>query len=103
MRRLICSGLTASFALVAGVGLAAPAKKVKEEPLGPITVEQLQTSENNIKVIVIGFHNYNDTYGFLPTNELSKDKKPLLSWRMQILPFIEEDALYKQFKMDEPW
>jgi hypothetical protein len=39
----------------------------------------------------------------LPTNELSKDKKPLLSWRVQILPFIEQDHLFKQFKMDEPW
>src|SRR6266487_2254804 len=51
MRRLICSGLTAAFALAAGVGLAAPAKKEKEEPLGPITAEQLQTSENNQKLI----------------------------------------------------
>src|SRR5262249_31485641 len=32
-----------------------------------------------------------------------KDKKPLLSWRVQILPFVEQDALYKQFKLDEPW
>jgi hypothetical protein len=26
-----------------------------------------------------------------------------LSWRVQILPFLEEDTLYKQFKLDEPW
>ena len=29
--------------------------------------------------------------------------KPLLSWRVHILPFIEQDALYRQFKLDEPW
>jgi hypothetical protein len=39
----------------------------------------------------------------LPTNQLSKDKKPLLSWRVQLLPYIEHNALYTQFKLDEPW
>src|SRR5262249_57367140 len=29
--------------------------------------------------------------------------KPLLSWRVAILPYIEQDALYKEFKLDEPW
>jgi hypothetical protein len=32
-----------------------------------------------------------------------KDKKPLLSWRVAILPFIEQDNLYRRFKLDEPW
>src|SRR5262245_9181066 len=79
---------------------AAPAAKDKkaDESLGPITDEQLGTTTNNLKEIVLAFHNYNDTYGMLPTNQLSKDKKPLLSWRVQILPFIEQDHLYKQFK-----
>lgn len=26
-----------------------------------------------------------------------------LSWRVHILPFFGEDALYKEFKLDEPW
>jgi RNA polymerase sigma factor (sigma-70 family) len=29
--------------------------------------------------------------------------KPLLSWRVAILPFIEQDNLYRQFRLDEPW
>jgi hypothetical protein len=33
----------------------------------------------------------------------SKDNTPLLSWRVQILPYIKQDELYKQFKLDEPW
>src|SRR5262249_51418397 len=98
-------GLSAvSCALVLALtAMPAPAPKEKSEPAGPITEEQLNQSANNLKQIVLAYHNYNDTYGFLPTNQLSEDKKPLLSWRVQILPFIEEDALYKQFKMDEPW
>jgi len=92
-------------ALVVLPALTAPATKGKksDEPLGPITDEQLDKSSNNLKQIVLAFHNYNDTYGWLPTNELSKDKKPLLSWRVQILPFVEQDHLFKQFKLDEPW
>ena len=32
-----------------------------------------------------------------------KDGKPLLSWRVAILPYIEQQGLYKKFKLDEPW
>ena len=32
-----------------------------------------------------------------------KDGKPLLSWRIMILPYIEQEALYKEFHLDEPW
>lgn len=63
-----------------------------------------QKSFNNLRQLAIAFHNYNDTYGHLPpATVVSKDGKPLYSWRVAILPFIEEDNLYKQFKLDEPW
>ncbi len=39
---------------------------------------------------------------FLPA-VVEKDGKPLLSWRVAILPYVEGDALYKQFHLDEPW
>jgi RNA polymerase sigma factor (sigma-70 family) len=34
---------------------------------------------------------------------VSGNAKALLSWRVAILPFIGEDNLYKQFKLDQPW
>jgi hypothetical protein len=97
--------LTASIVLASAVAvaLAAPGAKSKPEPLGPITEEQLAQSANNLKQIGLAWHNYHDTIGHFPCNEVSKDGKPLLSWRVQILPYIEEDELYKQFKLDEPW
>jgi hypothetical protein len=96
------------FALVAigaaaGLGQAAPIKKEKEVPAGPITAEQLNESQNNLKQIVLAYHNFDAANGVLPTNQLSKDQKPLLSWRVQILPYIEESPLYLKFKLDEPW
>ena len=49
-------------------------------------------------------HNYDSTHGSLPPHAIyGKDGKPLLSWRVLILPYIEEQALYEQFHLDEPW
>jgi hypothetical protein len=60
-------------------------------------------SANNLKQLMIALHNYHDTYGHFPVDIRDKDGKPLLSWRVEILPFIEQENLYKQFKLDEPW
>jgi hypothetical protein len=61
-------------------------------------------SVNNLKQIALAMHNYHDVYGhFPPPAILSKDGKPLLSWRVAILPFLEHQPLYEQFKLDEPW
>ncbi len=61
-------------------------------------------SQNNLKQIGIALHDYHDTYKKLPAPAIyDKNGKPLLSWRVAILPYIEEGELYKQFKLDEPW
>lgn len=61
-------------------------------------------SANNLKHIGLALHNYHDTHGSFPPAYLkTKDGKPGLSWRVAILPFIEQQALYDQFHLDEPW
>ncbi|GAA4425037.1 DUF1559 domain-containing protein [Bremerella cremea] len=61
-------------------------------------------SMNNLKQIILAMHNYHDTYRtFPPEANLDKDGKKLLSWRVLILPFLEQNTLYEQFKLDEPW
>ncbi len=61
-------------------------------------------SANNLKQQVLGLQNYHDTFLYLPAAyTMNKEKKPLLSWRVHILPFIEQRPLYDQFKLDEPW
>jgi hypothetical protein len=61
-------------------------------------------SQNNLKQLALAMHNYHDTYGSFPAAAIcDKNGKPLLSWRVAILPFIEQDNLYKQFHLDEPW
>jgi len=59
---------------------------------------------NNLKQIAIAMHNYHDVHNaFPPAAACDKTGKPLLSWRVLILPYVEEEELYKQFKLDEPW
>jgi hypothetical protein len=62
-------------------------------------------SMNNLKQLALAMHNYASTMqGQLPAHAIySKNGKPLLSWRVMILPYIEQDALYKQFHLNEPW
>jgi hypothetical protein len=61
-------------------------------------------SSNHIKQQLLALHNFHDTFGTLPpAYTTSGDGKPLLSWRVAILPFVEQKALYDQFHLDEPW
>ncbi|MCC7339412.1 MAG: DUF1559 domain-containing protein [Pirellulaceae bacterium] len=61
-------------------------------------------SSNNLKQIGLAFHNFHDAYGNFPAAAgVDDDGKPMLSWRVALLPFLEEDALYNSFHLDEPW
>jgi hypothetical protein len=64
-------------------------------------------SQNNLHQLALGFHNFETTYGGLPAPAITDPKtdKPLLSWRVAILPIVDSNfiPLYKQFKLDESW
>ena len=61
------------------------------------------SSSNNLKQTALAIHNYHAAYKQLPEDIKAPDGTPLLSWRVAILPFIEQAALYEQFHLDEPW
>jgi hypothetical protein len=80
------------------VGLALPAWQGGRE------AARRSQSMNNLKQIALALHNYHDANrSFPPAYSTDKDGKPLLSWRVAILPYIEQVALYRQFHLDEPW
>jgi hypothetical protein len=64
----------------------------------------IHVSGNNLKQIALAMHSYHDTHKKLPPAVIrAPNGKPLYSWRVAMLPFLEQDALYKRFKLDEPW
>jgi hypothetical protein len=61
-------------------------------------------STNNLKQLGLAVHNYEATYGELPPAVVrDADGKPLYSGRVLLLPFLEQSALFNQWKKDEAW
>lgn len=59
---------------------------------------------NQLKHIGLALQNYHDTYGSFPPAYIEDENgKPIHSWRVLILPFLENKALYDQYHFDEPW
>jgi|GEM_PF-2412126 len=68
-----------------------------------ITGADDRQSGNNLKQLGIAIHSYHDRNGTLPSNTYAQNGKPLLSWRVHILPRLGRDDLYRQFNLAEPW
>ena len=63
-----------------------------------------RTSTNNLKRLGIAMQGYHDANGTFPARaSFDRAGKALLSWRVHILPYLDQEALYKEFKLDEPW
>ena len=59
---------------------------------------------NNLKQITIAIENYHVRYGsFPPAYVADATGRPLYSWRVLILPFMDQQALYRAFHLDEAW
>ncbi|MFO0954351.1 MAG: DUF1559 domain-containing protein [Isosphaeraceae bacterium] len=57
-----------------------------------------------LKTIGLAFHNYHEAHGHFPAPAVrGKDGRPLLSWRVELLPFLSQQKLYDAFHKDEPW
>jgi hypothetical protein len=61
-------------------------------------------SMNNLMQIGLAMHNYAGSHGdAFPAAAIRKDGKALLSWRVAILPYLDQGELYEKFHLDEPW
>ncbi len=59
---------------------------------------------NHLKQLVLAMHNYHDVNKhFPPAVLIGPDGKTPHSWRVELLPFLDANDLYKQYRMDEPW
>ncbi len=59
---------------------------------------------NNLKQIGNAILGYQQAHGRFPAAAiLDGNGKPLLSWRVAIIPFLDIGGLYPAFHLDEPW
>ena len=63
---------------------------------------QHRDPREQLKQIALAFHACYDTNRRLPT-DISVEGKPLLSWRVALLPYLGQQKLYEKFKLDEAW
>ncbi len=91
---------------VTNVGASAPVAVALLLPgLQAMRLAQYQSrSSNNLKQQLLAMHNFHDTYRHFPAAfSVNADGKPLLSWRVHLLPFLEQSKLFEEFHLDEPW
>jgi len=87
---LVCGGIL--------VALLLPAVQAARE------AARRNQCNNNMKQISLALLNYEATYkSFPPAYVADENGKPMHSWRVLILPFIEEQSLYDQYDFDKPW
>lgn len=61
-------------------------------------------SMNNLKQLGLAFHNYADAMGrFPPPAVIGPDGKPWHSWRVLLLPYLDQGDLYRQYDFSQPW
>jgi hypothetical protein len=92
--------------------------RTQSEKFGPKTVATLvlpvllkmreeaerAVSTNNLKRIALAMHNYESSYGRFPAAVImGPDGKTPHSWRVEILPYLEQNQLFHAYKMNEPW
>ena len=85
-------------AILVGIALLLPAVSCANE-----AARRMQCT-NNLKQIALALHNYHQTFKcFPPAYVTDKSDKPMHSWRVLILPFMEQQQLYDKYRFDELW
>ncbi|MCS7469716.1 DUF1559 domain-containing protein [Stieleria sp. ICT_E10.1] len=77
-----------------------PQKTPATTPLKPVVAVTFDQVGDNLRTIADAVQRCIDR-GFYRDTAVRTDDK--LSWRVHLLPFLGEEALYAEFKLDEPW
>ncbi|NLX56953.1 MAG: DUF1559 domain-containing protein [Planctomycetaceae bacterium] len=103
LRKLIAPSVAGAQVSLAVIEDAATLQALSK-PVAAVIDTLRVKSVNNFKQIGLAMHNYHDVYkGFPSAASFDAAGKPLLSWRVHLLPFLDQVDLYRQFHLDEPW
>ncbi len=104
-RRIVCRFGSTVVALAALATSMIPRSAAQEERTPDEWAALRQASQENLKEIGIAMQNYHDVNKSFPAAYRSKNGKPLLSWRVSLLPYLGASShqLYGEFHFDEPW
>ena len=69
----------------------------------PADSDSREESQKHLQQLADAMQVCHDVREKLPQNIVDANGKPLLSWRVDLLPFLGEQELYQQFHLDEPW
>lgn len=59
---------------------------------------------HNLRSIGVALNAYHEKYGSLPPAYIADENgKPMHSWRVLVLPFMEQEAIYKRYDFSQPW
>jgi hypothetical protein len=65
---------------------------------------KLKKAVESLKQLGLAMHYHHDAHKAFPTPaSYDKQGKPLLSWRVLVLPYVGQEKLYEEFKLDQPW
>jgi hypothetical protein len=102
--RVRAASLLLPFVLVALVVLPNPTPSAAQDDPNDMQARDRKASAQNLRQIGLALHTFHDKERHLPPPAICDRRgKPLLSWRVAILPYLEQGDLYKQFKLSEPW
>lgn len=89
---------------LAGDKLAALDAAIRPAMAAARSASDRARAKNCFKQLGLAMHNYHDAQKHFPNAAITgADGKPLLSWRVALLPYLDQGELYKRFKLDEPW
>jgi beta-lactamase regulating signal transducer with metallopeptidase domain len=76
------------------------------QPKTPVAIspERSRQAMNNLKMLALAMHNYHDKHKhFPPAVVMGPDGKTPHSWRVELLPFLDAEKLFREYRENEPW
>jgi hypothetical protein len=75
----------------------------RESERNVLPVYRTGSTVNDFKNLDIGLLNFQNVTKRFPASLFDSSGNPLLSWRVLLLPYIEQGDLYSKFHLNEPW